>query len=163
MRNNIIFGSIIILFWIALDQWSKIAAFDFLAQQDGGSYAVTSFFNVVEVYNRGVSFGLFGGLPYGHIILSVFAILVVIALYIWLVMAENNLLVVGLSCIIGGAIGNVIDRISLGAVKDFLDFYINDWHWPAFNIADSAVLIGAGLILLDSFVYNKKPKSKKEL
>lgn len=162
MRHNLIIGSLIALTVVILDQWSKIAIFDFLDTQVYPSYEVIPFFNLVKVYNTGVSFGLFQGMAYGHIILSIFAIFITIALFIWLIMAENFRLVVGLSFIIGGAIGNVIDRITVGSVKDFIDFYIGNWHWPAFNIADSAVFIGVCLILIDSFFYNSKHKKKKQ-
>ena len=57
-----------------------------------------------------------------------------------------------LACILGGAVGNVIDRVRFGAVVDFLDFHVSGYHWPAFNVADSAIVIGAGLILLDSLL-----------
>ena len=73
--------------------------------------------------------------------------------------AENKKLIIGLICIIGGAIGNIIDRVYHGAVIDFLDFHIKSYHWPAFNIADSCIFIGATLIILDSLFPDKKEEA----
>ena len=73
-------------------------------------------------------------------------------LLIWLRKAQTLLLSIGLGIVIGGAIGNVIDRILWGSVFDFLDFHIAGHHWPAFNVADSAIMIGVGLILIDGFI-----------
>ncbi|MDH5558369.1 MAG: signal peptidase II [Alphaproteobacteria bacterium] len=107
-------------------------------------------FNLTLVYNPGVSFGQMDWL--GPWALSVLAIVISVALAFWLRKAETRLLTVALGIVIGGAIGNVIDRIRFGAVVDFLDFYVpgTDWpHWPAFNVADSAIVVGVGLIILD--------------
>lgn len=156
MKNNVMIGSIIAIVILILDQWSKFAAFSFLDGLGQESYNVLPFFNIVRVYNTGVSFGMLQGIAYGHIILSLFASAVTIALFIWLIMADNLRLVIGLGLVIGGAIGNIFDRVTIGAVKDFLDFYIGNWHWPAFNIADSAILIGVIILLIDSFLENKK-------
>jgi len=113
---------------------------------------VTPFFNLVAVWNSGVSFGLFAGqseiVPY---ILAGFAVLVTIALTVWMFRAEGRLLAIALSLVIGGAVGNVIDRLRFHAVVDFIDLHAAGIHWPAFNLADSAITIGVGLLLLDSF------------
>ncbi len=79
-------------------------------------------------------------------------------LLIWMRFAETRLLSVALGLVAGGALGNVIDRILYGAVVDFLDFHIGDWHWPAFNVADSAITVGVVLLILDSLKsLEKKP------
>ena len=93
---------------------------------------------------------------WASIALIVFAILISIALAIWMWRVHETLLAVALALVIGGAVGNVIDRIRFGAVVDFLDFHVGGWHWPAFNIADSAITIGVILLILDSL------KSKPE-
>ena len=137
---------------VAFDQlikWAALEWFDFASHP----VTVTPFFNLVLVWNRGVSFGMFSqagaGAPW---ILSGLALAVVLGLLYWLRQAETRLIMVGLALVIGGALGNVIDRIRFGAVVDFLDFYIGDYHWPAFNTADSAIFIGAGLLLLDGLL-----------
>ena len=112
---------------------------------------VTGFFDLVLVYNRGVSFGLFGGAPsWVTAALIIFAILLSVALCIWMWRADSLLLGTALGFVVGGAIGNVIDRLLHGAVVDFLDFHAAGYHWPAFNVADSAITIGVVFLILDS-------------
>lgn len=112
---------------------------------------VTDFFNLVAVWNRGVSFGLFARHEdWGAWLLGGFAVVVSIVLLVWLKRAERLILAIGLGLVVGGALGNVIDRVRFGAVFDFLLFFIGNWSWPAFNLADSAITIGVGLLLLDS-------------
>jgi signal peptidase II len=112
---------------------------------------VTSFFNLVLVHNRGVSFGMLGSAPgWMPWALTAFALLIAAALGIWLRRADSKLLALALGGVIGGAVGNAIDRVRFGAVVDFLDFHAFGWHWPAFNVADSAVVVGVGLLILDS-------------
>jgi signal peptidase II len=112
---------------------------------------LTEFFALTPVWNRGVSFGLFAtDAAMGALILSGVALCVSAGLAIWLLRMTRTLPRVGLGLVIGGAIGNVIDRLTIGAVFDFLDFHVAGWHWPAFNVADAAICIGVGLLLLDS-------------
>ena len=114
---------------------------------------VTGFFNLVTVWNRGVSFGLFandhGAGPY---ILSGVAVLVSVVLVVLLRRTASLWLGLAYGIVIGGAIGNVVDRLRFGAVFDFLDFHLAGQHWPAFNLADSAIFIGVAMILLDGLV-----------
>ena len=111
------------------------------------------FFNLVEAWNTGVSFSMFddGGF-WGIVILSAFALGVVVFLLCWLKKENNKAIQVSLGLIIGGALGNVIDRIRFGAVYDFLDFYYNDWHWPAFNLADTFICLGAIIIIFHGMI-----------
>jgi len=113
--------------------------------------ALTPFFNIVLVMNRGASFGIFGGAP-GWVswALVAFAVLIAAALLIWMRNARGGLLVSALALVAGGALGNVIDRLRFGAVVDFLDFHVGAWHWPAFNVADAAITVGVLLLILDS-------------
>lgn len=111
---------------------------------------LTPFFNIVMVWNRGVSFGLFNSSATGQWVLIALAVVLIVVLLVWLSRAENRLVATALGLIIGGAVGNVIDRVRFGAVADFLDFYWGGWHWPAFNVADSAIAVGAALLILDS-------------
>ncbi len=112
---------------------------------------VAPFFNLVLGLNTGVSFGMFGGgEDFGRWALSGLAIAIAGALAVWLWRVQKPLLAVALGMIIGGAIGNVIDRLRVGAVIDFLDFHAFGYHWPAFNVADSGITLGAAALILDS-------------
>ena len=118
---------------------------------------VTGFFNIVEVWNRGVSFGLLASdSPWTPHSLSALALAIATVLLFWLRKADNRLLALALGIVIGGAVGNVIDRMIWGHVFDFLDFHIAGYHWPAFNVADSAISIGVVLILVDGFIAKRR-------
>jgi signal peptidase II len=144
---------------IVLDQLSKAAVLAFLAHDglDDGT-RVAPFFNLVLTFNRGVSFGLFnatgGGLD--ALLFSLVAAAIVAGLIWWLSRAATPLLAVAIGLIVGGAIGNVVDRIRLGAVVDFLDFHLGSWHWPAFNFADSAICVGVAAMLLDGLLLQRQ-------
>jgi len=119
---------------------------------------ITGFFDIVLVHNRGVSFGMFGGAPaWATAVLIAFALLLSAALCVWMWRADGPMLGISLGFVVGGAIGNVIDRIRHGAVVDFLDFHVAGYHWPAFNVADSAITVGVLFLILDSL----KSKSAK--
>lgn len=112
---------------------------------------VTSFFNIVLAWNRGISFGMFGASgEAGRWVLVGLAIVISAFLAVWLMKADTRFTALGLALIIGGAVGNVIDRARFGAVIDFLDFYAWGYHWPAFNVADSAIVVGAAALILES-------------
>ena len=112
---------------------------------------VTPFFNLVLGHNRGVSFGFFdGNSPLNQWLLSFVALAITAALVIWLARIDKPWVAVALGLIIGGAIGNVIDRLADGAVVDFLDFHWGEHHWPAFNVADTGITMGAAALILDS-------------
>ncbi|ACJ00937.1 signal peptidase II [Rhodospirillum centenum] len=111
---------------------------------------VTSFFNLVMAWNRGVSFGLFSHeaefMPY---VLIGVALAISAVLVLWLRRTDRAFQAASIGLVIGGALGNVIDRLRFGAVADFLDFHLSGWHWPAFNVADSAIVVGVALIVAD--------------
>ncbi len=112
---------------------------------------ITSFFNLVVAWNRGVSFGLFDSdSPYSGWILSSIAIAITCFLIRWLYNVDKKHQAVAIGMIIGGALGNVVDRIIHGAVYDFLDVHVAGYHWPAFNVADSGITVGAVILVLDS-------------
>lgn len=135
---------------LVLDQLSKWWILD-VVMNPPQRIALTPFFNIVLVYNRGVSFGMFRGAPeWMPWLLVLFAVGIAVGLGAWLMRAQDRLLGVALGLVIGGAVGNVIDRLRFGAVVDFLDFHAAGWHFPAFNVADSAITIGVGLLLLDA-------------
>lgn len=141
-----------------LDQLSKAAVLAFFAGNTfGGRQPVTSFFSLVLTYNRGISFGLFNdGAWLNAAFFSLAAAAIVAILVCWLARVTSSFLAVAIGLIIGGAVGNVIDRMRLGAVVDFLDFHIGHLHWPAFNLADSAICIGVAVMLLDGFFLRRE-------
>jgi signal peptidase II len=120
---------------------------------------VTPFFNLVLVWNRGVSFGFLGQVSSDWVpwLLTALALAIMTVLAWWLREATNRLMVLALGLVIGGALGNIIDRLRFSAVVDFLDFYIAEFHWPAFNVADSAITAGAALILYDALFVSRAP------
>lgn len=117
---------------------------------------VFDFFSLVYVWNRGVSFGLFNQLENSHIILSIVQGSIALILLIWLYSNKRPNITCALGFIIGGALGNLSDRIKNGAVADFLDFHIASYHWPAFNLADSFVFIGVMILIFDDLIFSKK-------
>ena len=134
-----------------LDQLTKYwasASFDY-----GAARAVTGFFNLVLTHNQGAAFSLLAsaaGWQRGFFIAIAFVAIVLIGVLLAR-HAGDKLFCLSLALILGGAIGNVIDRILLGYVVDFLDFHVAGWHWPAFNLADSAITAGAVLLVADTF------------
>jgi signal peptidase II len=118
--------------------------------------AVTSFFNLVLAHNPGAAFSFLASQPgWQRWFFAAIALIASIIISVLLIRhakhpAERRFCA-GLALILGGALGNLIDRVLYGHVVDFLDFYIGAWHWPAFNIADSAISVGAALLILDSF------------
>lgn len=147
---------------VILDQATKAVVFGYLADTQP-VVAVTPFFNLVSAWNTGVSFSMFNNLGGdGVYILSAFSLLVVGFLLYWLKDEEATLMQVSLGLVIGGAIGNVIDRLRLGAVFDFLDVHCGGYHWPAFNLADSFICIGAVMIVCDGVFLNRHKNAVAE-
>ncbi len=110
---------------------------------------VTPFFNLVLAWNRGVSFGLLSAdHPATPWLLSSLALAVVVGLVVWTTRDRRPGMAASIGFIVGGALGNVVDRLRHGAVTDFLDFHVAGYHWPAFNLADTAIFVGVALLLL---------------
>jgi len=131
---------------IALDQITKYMIVTSFNTHD--SIEIFPFLNIVNVRNTGAAFGMFRSLGSGFfIIISLATIIFVINLIM-----RNAYNFIGLSLILGGAIGNLIDRLFYGKVVDFIDFSIGNFHWPAFNVADSSLTIGIGIILITSLI-----------
>lgn len=121
------------------------------------SIPVTSFFELVLAHNYGVSWGLFNsGSRANAFIFSTLGALIAIGLFIWMWRSRSRFISVALGLIIGGAIGNIIDRLRFGAVIDFLHFHWNNYSFPVFNIADTAITFGAILIFIESFIHSKE-------
>jgi len=135
---------------VAVDQITKFAVVASLALHE--SVAVAPFFNLVLVYNRGAAFSFLAGAS-GWQTMFFIAIALIAAMWIVYLLKRyprEPLFCLALTLVLAGAVGNVIDRIRFGAVVDFLDFHAFGWHWPAFNIADSAITCGALLLLWDA-------------
>lgn len=114
---------------------------------------VTPFFNLLLVFNRGISFGLLSSdSPWGQPLLIVLALVISIFLVLWLRKAENRVVAGGIGLVLGGALGNVVDRVVHQGVVDFLDFHLFGYHWPAFNVADSAITVGVVFLLYDGLI-----------
>ena len=153
-----VLGLVVALAVIVADQASKAWILSFFAARDGVPVAtVTPFFNFVLTGNRGMSFGLFNNNDaMNTAVFTVLAAIIVIALLVWLWKAQNSLIRLAIGLIIGGAIGNVIDRVLRGAVVDFLDFHLGTWHWFAFNLADAAICLGVVALLADGLLGRPK-------
>ncbi len=118
---------------------------------------VWPFFNVVMVWNRGVTFGFLGDTPYwGQWAFVGLSLAIVAILLLWLRRAETKWRAAAIGLIIGGALGNVIDRVNYGAVADFLDFHVAGYHWPAFNFADAAITVGVAIMFFDALFKRKE-------
>jgi len=136
---------------VVVDQVVKVLMLQWL--RSGEVVEVTPFFNLVLVYNPGAAFSFLAGASGWQREFFVGVALVASAWIVWMLRRhpERLLFCAALSLILGGAIGNLIDRLWLGAVVDFLDFHVFGYHWPAFNVADSAISIGAVLLVWDAF------------
>jgi signal peptidase II len=123
----------------------------------GQGKVVTPFFNLVLVLNKGAAFSFLAGAPGWQ--LPLFAGFAIVASLVisWLIAknAAKTMFCSGLALILGGAVGNLIDRLRFGGVVDFLDFHAFGWHWPAFNVADSAITVGAAILILEGFLHRE--------
>ena len=137
---------------IAIDQATKMMITDHFSF--GDSLPITSFFNLVLAYNTGAAFSFLaeGGGWQRWFFTATASIASIVIIYFLRKHAKELRFCFGLSFILGGALGNLIDRIRLGHVIDFLDFHVAGYHWPAFNVADSAICLGAALLIWENFV-----------
>jgi signal peptidase II len=148
---------------LVLDQWTKSLIIQKLLLYQKVE-VIQGFFNIVHVRNTGGAFGIFGGDKGGlgsilFVVVSLIAIGVIIFLFIKIKENEKTL-ALSFSLILSGAIGNLIDRLRYGEVIDFLDFYLSSTHWPTFNVADSAICIGIGLMALELLKRDHKEGNK---
>jgi len=152
MKSLFKLGVTIAIVVISIDQLTKIWALNALVLHQ--PEALFAGLNMTLVYNSGMAFSMFDESgDVGRWLLSGLAIVISVVLLVWLWRLHHSerLLAVALGFVLGGAVGNVIDRIQLGYVVDFVDVYYQTWHWPAFNVADSAITLGAILLLWDTF------------
>lgn len=152
-RSLMLAGGLAVLI-LVLDQGSKLLIVDrLLALREAGGFGlieVTPFFNLRLVWNPGVSFGMLGDGAVGPWTFFAFSSLFAVALAVWMVRTHGTVLRYGLALMIGGAMGNAIDRVRWGAVADFLDVHAWGWHFWTFNVADAAISVGAVLLIADS-------------
>ena len=154
-------GLLLVVAVIVADQLSKHWIYQALVVDGPRAIVVTPFFNLVTVWNYGVSFGMFNsGSSAAAWIFILLALAISLALAIWLARTDRALVSASLGPILGGAVGNVIDRVRFGAVFDFLDFHLAGWHWPAFNVADAAIVVGVAVLFIDS-LFGEDREGKK--
>lgn len=135
---------------LAADQASKWWVLDVLDLPRLGTVVLLPVLNLTMVWNRGVTFGLLNSLgTWSAPALGIGALLVVIALGVWLARAERKLVALAIGAIAGGAVGNVIDRVRFGAVVDFIHAHVWGWSWYVFNVADAAIVCGVAALLWD--------------
>ena len=134
---------------IVLDQLSKWWVIGVLPYGDG--IALTSFFNLVHARNSGAAFSFLAGESgwQRYFFIGIATAASVLIIYLLRKHAAERWFCLALSLVLGGALGNLIDRVRFGYVVDFLDFYYAGWHFPAFNVADSAITVGAALLIID--------------
>ncbi len=152
---------LILLGVIVADQWTKLMVIESFHLYESKEI-IAGFFNLVYVTNTGAAFSLLADVdsPWRHYFFVSVGVVALIGITItYMYMRKNHRLYgVALGLIAGGAVGNLIDRVRLGAVVDFIDVFIGSYHWPAFNVADSAICVGVGLFLLLSFYDEKRNK-----
>jgi len=160
-KKLFLLGLVVAAVVMLLDLYSKKIVFDFLDRSnlENHTFLVTGFFNLVKVLNKGVSFGMFNNLTDGKYIILVVNLSILAVLLVWLYRNQIAYLAWALSLIIGGALGNIIDRVRNDAVADFLDFHLFGYHWPSFNLADSAVFLGVVLLLLENYFKKTPPET----
>lgn len=147
---------------LIFDQWTKVLANTQLMY--GEREVITSFFNITLRYNYGVAFSVFDDIDGGQRWpLAALAFVVSIAVVIWIIKIgkKAGFEALGLALVLGGALGNLYDRVVLGYVVDFIELHYAGYYWPAFNIADSSICVGAALLIYDGF-FGAKPKSKAD-
>jgi len=158
------FGLVVAIIAVSLDQINKWYMLDIVDMMSGQTIHYNDYLDIVMVWNQGISFGLFQN-EYSQYIFSALSSVIIIILLIWLKKADRQFMAIAIGFIIGGAIGNIIDRTTYGAVADFYYFHLGDYYWPAFNIADSTIFIGAAMLIIDSLFlhdHNKRNESDSE-
>jgi signal peptidase II len=134
-----------------IDQLAKFWVVGLFAAMPGERLIlVAPFLNFALTMNRGVSFGMFNNdAAMNAAIFALVATVIVAALLVWLWRTHDRMLAAAIGLVVGGAVGNVVDRLLRGAVVDFIDFHIGQWHWFVFNLADAAISVGVALMVID--------------
>ena len=145
---------------ILLDQITKAVVMDRLRAHASSVPVIRGFFNLVHVRNRGMAFGLMnsphGDLSFYILLFASLGAVVFILVWTFKFKEKGNLVPLGLGLILGGAVGNLIDRLRFHEVIDFLDFHLGAYHWPAFNVADSAITVGTFMVAIGLMFLNKR-------
>jgi signal peptidase II len=143
---------------VIADQASKWAILEVVGlRENPRNIRVLPIFDIVMWWNQGTSFSLFRtGEAWGPYIFSIAALAIIGILVLWLSRIVSPILAAALGAVIGGALGNVVDRLRLGAVADFLYFHIGEYGWPAFNVADSLIVVGIGVLVFDGMFLSHK-------
>lgn len=148
---------------MVLDQWTKWLV-EARLPHHAAETVIPGFLNLTHVRNTGVAFGLFAsdgnGTNWTLTLLGLVA-LTAVGVYFWLAPSKDRWLLVALALVVGGAVGNLIDRVASGAVTDFIDIYVGAHHWPSFNVADSAISVGIVLMAIDSFRPHRQQDEEK--
>lgn len=156
-RRHLVWGLVCAVLAFAVDQATKAAALAAAPALARGVGVLPSF-DLVLAHNRGVTFGLLASdHPAGRWLLILLTSAISIGLLVWLMRARSRTQAAALGLIIGGALGNLVDRLRHGAVTDFLDFHARGYHWPAFNLADGGIVLGVALLL---FVESRTPADR---
>lgn len=161
MKNLRILGFTSAILFLLADLFSKQIVLDWF-YNGGQAIKVTPFANIILAFNRGVSFGMFhADSPYGVYMLLAVAVILSALVGTWLWQAEDKCQSICFGLILGGALGNIYDRVNYGAVVDFLDFHAYGYHWYTFNLADCGIVVGAVLLLIDLLFLSKKEDAPK--
>ena len=161
LNKKILFSGIIIFIVFLLDRISKILILNFFSKNQLDDYYVNSFLNLILVWNQGIAFGLFQSESLIYHLLSI-VIAIVIAFVVYLIyISEKKYEIFFYGLIIGGAIGNLFDRLYFSAVPDFIDLHYNNFHWFTFNVSDIWITIGIiGILIFDLFKLENKDNEK---
>ena len=143
---------------MVLDFVTKRIIIDKLAPYE--SIRALPFLNIVYVENKGAAFGMFANL--GNNFFMAISFIALASILFYMSKIPKGLELFSISLIFGGAVGNLIDRIMLGKVIDFIDFHVGTWHWPAFNVADSALTVGIILFIFATVMQSQKPSTGNE-
>ncbi len=146
---------------IALDQFTKVLAETMLTY--GDPIAVAPFFNLMLSHNPGAAFSFLsnaGGWQRWFFVVLALAVVAVITIWMYRLPPTQRWIAAALALVVGGALGNVVDRVVYGHVIDFLDVYVGHWHWPTFNVADSAITVGVAVLIIDGLFGNGQTAKK---
>jgi len=156
VKSKFVLVTLIVISLILIDQVTKILVY-IEKERIGTGIPILNFFNIVYVENRGISFGIFSSYD-ASFYLGILSFLISFYIIFIIKMTQEIWEIVGLSLILGGALGNGIDRVMNNYVIDFFDFHLNNFHWPAFNFADSFITVGG--IIFFWRIFFKKPQKK---
>ena len=154
LKKNKNFLLVLIPILVLIDQLSKKRALNNIFFNQN-YIEVNKFLNFTPVWNKGISFGMFSDFTNVNFFMTIITSIIILIIFFWIIRVKNIILNLSLLLIISGAIGNLIDRLKYQAVVDFIDFHINNFHWPVFNLADSYITLGASMYIFVIFTSQK--------